>query len=145
MEINMETPNWVKKQLAKLNLNDEGKFLLFNGYAVKQYQKNIDAANRNIDRVKSSHSEKLSELQEELVELQDAFNDSIQNAPLDKILTVDVRKEFFLEFNAGLDAAEKAITDKQVEIEQLISGNDSELAKFSKVITVCEKRIELLK
>lgn len=150
--------NWVKKQLAKLNINDEGKFSLFNDYAIKQYHKNISngekaiaICERKLEALKIKLDDTIQESNEELDELQEQLLDATSAQP-ENVASLDARKEFFDTLNERLDAVDAKIAAKELAIGALYvqydidCGTESDKINENRMkMAICNKRIELLK
>lgn len=138
----MNKVTFIEKCLAKLNLSDDGKVGLAIDKIINSYEKQIKGYERKISDLKSTESEKLADLNEQLEELILDKNDVVSTIEPDKIRTSEERKAYVEIYSRKVNKALQIVKNKKEEIENYKESVKKEVEGYQEQIDLFKALLE---
>ena len=136
--------NWVKKVLAKLNLNDEGKVLLFQSSMINYFKAEIEKLELAIKKNDLQLKTVLLQDNMELEELKVLEDEIFINIDQDKIQNAKAIKSYVEEISKAFNSAIEKRKYKEEEIESKIKETEDVNKILQDSIDLYKSKIKLI-
>ena len=132
----------VRSICALLNLGEEGKLESFLDKVVKQLKKEITVVKKNQETATFQHEQILEELNDKLVDAQDALADSYLNVNVDSIQTKEQQNSYIDIYLNNIDAKKAAVLAIEAKIEQVIEAYDKKSEASAAEVASLQERLD---
>lgn len=134
----------VRSICALLNLGEEGKLESFLDKVVKQLKKEITVVKKNQDTAVFLHEQALEELNDKLVDAQDALRDSYLSVNVDAIQTKEQQNSYVDTYLNKIDAKKANVTAIEAKIEQVIEAYNKKAEATANEIASLQERLDTI-
>jgi hypothetical protein len=134
----------VRSICALLNLGEEGKLESFLDKVVKQLKKEITVVKKNQDTAVFLHEQTLEELNDILVDAQDALKDSYLSVNVDAIQTKEQQNSYIDTYLSRIDAKKAAVLAIEAKIEQVTEAYNKKAEASEAEIKSLQERLDTI-
>jgi ClpP class serine protease len=134
----------VRSICALLNLGEEGKLESFLDKVVKQLKKEITVVKKNQDTAVFLHEQTLEELNDKLVDAQDALKDSYLSVNVDAIQTKEQQNSYIDTYLSRIDAKKAAVLAIEAKIEQVTEAYNKKAEASEAEIKSLQERLDTI-
>lgn len=134
----------VRSICALLNLGEEGKLESFLDKVVKQLKKEITVVKKNQDTAVFLHEQALEELNDKLVDAQDALRDSYLAVNVDAIQTKEQQNAYIDTYLSKIDAKKAAVLAIEAKIEQVIEAYNKKSEASAAEVASLQERLDTI-
>jgi ClpP class serine protease len=134
----------VRSICALLNLGEEGKLESFLDKVVKQLKKEITVVKKNQDTAVFLHEQALEELNDKLVDAQDALRDSYLSVNVDAIQTKEQQNSYVDTYLNKIDAKKANVTAIEAKIEQVTEAYNKKSEATANEIASLQERLDTI-
>jgi len=136
--------NFIQKVLALVQMDDEGKLILFYKAIKKEWNKQVKIRKDSLARLKTKYEDTIEGLVEELEELEEERNLAVLSIDVDSIQTREQRVEYVKTYNSKVDNAIMAVERKEEELQSTKEQYDSDVETLNKEIAYFEVKLKAI-
>ena len=134
----------VRSICALLNLGEEGKLESFLDKVIKQLKKEITVVKKNQDTATFIHEQTLEELNDKLVDAQDALKESYLSVSIDSIQTKEQQNSYVDTYLNRIDAKKAAVVAIEDKIKSEIESYTKKSEATEAEINSLQERLEVI-
>jgi hypothetical protein len=134
----------VRSICALLNLGEEGKLESFLDKVVKQLKKEITVVKKNQETATFQHEQALEDLNDKLVDAQDALTDSYLNVNVDAIQTKEQQNAYIDTYLNNVDRKKAAVIAIEEKIEAVTEAFNKKSEAAIAEISSLEERLAVI-
>jgi hypothetical protein len=134
----------VRSICALLNLGEEGKLESFLDKVVKQLKKEITVVKKNQETATFQHEQALEDLNDKLVDAQDALTDSYLNVNVDAIQTKEQQNAYIDTYLNNVDRKKAAVIAIEEKIEAVTEAFNKKSEAATAEIASLEERLAVI-
>lgn len=134
----------VRSICALLNLGEEGKLESFLDKVVKQLKKEITVVKKNQDTATFQHEQILEELNDKLVDAQDALADSYLNVNVDSIQTKEQQNSYIDIYLNNIDKKKAAVLAIESKIDDTVEAYTKRSEAATAEVASLEERLAVI-
>lgn len=134
----------VRSICALLNLGEEGKLESFLDKVVKQLKKEITVVKKNQETATFQHEQTLEDLNDKLVDAQDALTDSYLNVNVDAIQTKEQQNAYIDTYLNNVDRKKAAVIAIEEKIEAVTEAFNKKSEAATAEIASLEERLAVI-
>jgi len=134
----------VRSICALLNLGEEGKLESFLDKVVKQLKKEITVVKKNQDTAVFLHEQELEELNDKLVDAQDALKDSYLSVNVDAIQTKEQQNSYIDTYLSKIDAKKAAVIAIEARIEDAVEKYNKKFEASTAEVASLTERLDTI-
>lgn len=134
----------VRSICALLNLGEEGKLESFLDKVVKQLKKEITVVKKNQETAAFLHEQTLEELNDKLVDAQDALRDSYLSVNVEAIQTKEQQNSYVDTYLNKIDAKKANVTAIETKIEQVTEAYNKKAEATANEIASLQERLDTI-
>lgn len=134
----------VRSICALLNLGEEGKLESFLDKVVKQLKKEITVVKKNQETVTFQHEQILEELNDKLVDAQDALADSYLNVNVDSIQTKEQQNSYIDTYLNNIDKKKAAVLAIESKIADTVEAYTKRSEAATAEVASLEERLGVI-
>lgn len=131
----------VRKICSLLKLGDIGKLESFFNRVIKSLNKEIAANVKNIEVLKFNHTQALEELDDEIEDAQQSYEDSYLKVDVSKLNTNESQKEFQEVYLLEIANKAKIVEDLKKKKETLVRDHEAEIKEIEDTIALLKERV----
>jgi vacuolar-type H+-ATPase subunit I/STV1 len=133
-----------QKVMAFFKITEDAKVDSFFIGLEKEWNREIKTRQHNIQTVEFEYEEKLSKLQDQLVDAEQALEDAWVNVNPDKLVTKSAEKDYAVQYVAHIENAEAEVMNLNNSIEYLQQNHAEILHLFNDEILTLQARLAKL-
>lgn len=134
----------VRSICALLNLGEEGKLESFLDKVIKQLKKEITVVKKNQETATFQHEQTLEDLNDKLVDAQDALTDSYLNVNVDAIQTKEQQNAYIDTYLNNVDRKKAAVIAIEEKIEAVTEAFNKKSEAATAEIASLEERLAVI-
>jgi hypothetical protein len=134
----------VRSICALLNLGEEGKLESFLDKVIKQLKKEITVVKKNQETTAFLHEQTLEELNDKLVDAQDALKESYLSVNIDAIQTKEQQNSYIDTYLNNVDKKKAAVLAIEARIEDATEAYNKKAEAFSAEVSSLEERLAVI-
>lgn len=134
----------VRSICALLNLGEEGKLESFLDKVVKQLKKEITVVKKNQETATFQHEQILEELNDKLVDAQDALADSYLNVNVDSIQTKEQQNSYIDIYLNNIDKKKAAVLAIESKIADTVEAYTKRSEAATAEVASLEERLAVI-
>jgi hypothetical protein len=133
-----------QKVMAFFKITEDAKVDSFFISLEKEWNREIKTRQHNIQTVEFEYEEKLSKLQDHLVDAEQALEDAWVNVNPDKLVTKSAEKDYAVQYVAHIENAEAEVVNIKNAIEYLENSHAETLQVVQDEIATLQARLTKL-